>query len=273
MELLRSHGIAIDDFRRKSEHKNQLFLLSHSHMDHIDWRRMALWSKPIFCSRTTLALLQPELPHVTFKHLTSKRPCREGQIDVQAVRTFHSPGSRGFFFPRWGVLFLGDTRLVPRLERWIRSVRPKTVITDKTHVHYSMPSVAESLLQVILYLTNFLQSHLRPVFYIGVAHAGTLLLLRLLRIRCRTEGKLPRFVPELLQRYALIDPRSVIVLVPLRDPRANLLPTSLFFTSRQDADMSSACSDESHCRFVWSLHMSMEEFVRLQSMVKEVELV
>jgi len=277
MDVLRQQCIFIDDFRNVDHQCAKLFLLSHTHSDHIDVRNFKRWPFPIYCSQLTKTLLTPLLPSSlqlnalpVYQHLTIS------DIQVFTFPTFHAPGSIGFFFPLWKIVYLGDTRLTPRIKHLLKNWQPTTIIvdgTDATSIR-SAPTPLDSFAMFYHVLHEMLRSY--PTVYMGFAHTGTVLLCKLLRMKVRLDhSMLPPFVETLLKHYRLVSSSSRIVAVSIKDPRTTLIPSSMFFFHSSDTETNSiVCKDRRNkTRVFVSFHLSRHEYQNLLHMTSNVQLI
>jgi hypothetical protein len=180
-------------------------------------------------------------------------------MDVFVLETIHCPGSLGFFFREWGILYLGDTRITPALRRIIRSLNPHTILYDGTHeqVKHIQPSIDTSAILLHQVIQQQLQTSQDPI-HLCLAHIGSLLLIQELDLKVRIHDSLKADVVTLLHHGGWVDPASRIVAVGMKASRRDIMPSSLFFVVN-DLDPTKPVQDKETLRIFVSFHSSQAE--------------
>lgn len=275
MEILKQQCIFIDDFRQTPANCAKLFLLSHSHTDHIDVRGLRTWKYEIWCSSITYHLIRPVIVPEANLNIIQVGDHTINGVRLRCFPTFHCPGSIGFYFIDLDIMFLGDTRLISRLHSLVKTIQPNYVIIDGTHMEYEeAPSTERSFAQFAYTLRSMQKAKRRgkrhPI-YLGFAHTGTVLLCQMLHIKCQIGGDLPPFVESLLHHLQLVSNESSIIAVSIRDSRANLIPSSLYYIHHHLHPV--PLNKKQVTRTFVSFHASAEEHRQLKSIVPNVDVV
>jgi len=163
-------------------------------------------------------------------------------------------------------MFLGDTRIIKRVLGIVKQLQPKYAIIDGTHIVNNTPSTEESFAQFYYVLRK-----MRGKIFLGFAHTGTVLLCQLLDIKVAIGGPLPPFVETLLNHLNLVSKDSDVVAVSIRDERANLVPSSLYYVHNHID--TAVVKQKKKTRVFVSFHTSNEEVQTLKTIVPNVEVI
>lgn len=197
-----SHCVFID----QPPSSTGVVLLTHAHSDSYG----ALRSQTVWCSAETAWLMAPKgtsaprthslflEPHVTYSVVTApggftvRRYNRGSRVETvfTPFATEHCAGSLGFWFPREGLLYVGDSRCSKDLLQGLRSlVQPlpvRHVVGDFLWADYKFPALATSIQQLQNLLTHLLKTFTRVK--VLCPHSGTLWAMALLPSVCWSVG-------------------------------------------------------------------------------------
>jgi hypothetical protein len=180
--------------------------------------------------------------------------------------TEHCPGSLAYFFPRFSILFLGDTRITPRIMKIIYNLKPNTILFDNTHetLNNLQPSISTSaiLLKQAIDLMKKSASTTKSKqkkIHLCLPHIGVLLLLDAVNIKVRADTTtLKRDVVILLEKLDLIDSSSSVVGVGMSHPQKDIMASSLYFVTK-DLDPTKTVQDGKMTRIFASFHAGAAE--------------
>lgn len=226
-EILESAGIHIDNF--KISVKPNLFLLTHAHADHCPGN-VKKFKYPIYCSFLTSTLIENENIYI----LESNSWYEINHISFYVFETIHCPGSIGFYFPKQKLLHLGDTRVTTELLKKIKELGPKNILYDNTHEKFKgmFPSLETSAIMLQQVVTERLENTKKTV-NLCIPHIGAILLLSMLNLKVRTDESLKIPVLNLLKTMSLIDQKSRVVAVGMKNKKINIMPSSQFFVIKK----------------------------------------
>ncbi len=157
-EILCKAGVHIDNFKIDKKEHIKVFLLTHAHKDHAP-KNIKTFQHNIYCSFLTATTIKhPKVFILQVDHWYDI----EG-ISFYVLETVHCPGSLAFYFEKFGILHLGDTRVTTLLLQTIDSLQPKIIFYDNTHQSFrgmfpSLETSAIMLQQAIDFVITIIES-------------------------------------------------------------------------------------------------------------------
>ena len=224
--LLCKYGVHVDNFKLDPTEKIKVFLVSHAHRDHVP-SSLKRFPFPIYCSRLTATMV--EHPEKFILH--PDKWYEINGIKIYVFETVHCPGSIGFFFPKYDVMYLGDTRVSTSLLKTIHSLDPGKILYDNTHQMFEgmFPSVETSAIMLQQIISEMQISRKKKTIYLCLPHIGSILLISLLNIKVNCDDSLKPTVRDLLHTMNLVDEDSQVTAVGMKFKGINIMPSSQYF--------------------------------------------
>jgi hypothetical protein len=229
METLQENGIHIDNFKVEKQENIKLFLLTHGHKDHTksDLKRF----KPlVYCSYLTSLMIKH--PNTIF--LVANQWYTVEGIEFFVFDTIHCPGSYGYFFKKWNILHLGDSRVTPGLLQLFKTLHPKYILFDNTHEHYRgmFPPIESSAMMLNQLVTEMIEN--KKTVNVCIPHIGAILLLKLINMKVKLDyDSLKPNVIIMLTALKLTDEKSKVIVVGMKSESIDIMPSSQFFVVKK----------------------------------------